>query len=241
MAGYSTPAWTNNASPAIDATALSDLGQAVEIAEHPYGVCSSGSSAAAKSVTVDYSGILSLFTGIKVRVKFTNANTAASPTLNVNGTGDIPIVVYAGSAVAGTWVAGSVVDLVYDGTNWVIINAAIASTPNSANVASLITSAAVATALAGKAPSGYGIGENDCYILTSSDDIKYFPKGGFFRWASGSIPKDGNGNPAAAGAGCLINIPSTATHSLAQILFDFVGNVIKARFYSGGWSNWKTL
>lgn len=118
MAGYATPNWNNDAAPAIDAGALTALGEAAEIAEHPYGVCSTASGTAAKTVTIDFSGTLTLFTGLTVRVKFTNANTASNPTMNVNGTGAFPII-FAGNAVgSGAWLAGAVMVFSYDGTSW---------------------------------------------------------------------------------------------------------------------------
>lgn len=120
MAGYASPAWTNDAAPALNATNLLNMSQAIEIAEHPYGVCSTAAATAAKTVTVDFSGTLSLFTGLTVRVKFTNANTAASPTLNVNGTGAKAMIFGTGNAVDDAWIAGAVVQFTYDGTSWVI-------------------------------------------------------------------------------------------------------------------------
>lgn len=147
MAGYSTPAWTNNAAPAINAAAMTAIGQAIEIAEHPYGVCSTGGSTAAKTVTVDFSGTLTLFTGLKVSVKFSNANTAASPTLNVNSTG-AKAIYFSGSALAGSWLANAVVDFVYDGTNWVMQTPAIDTVPNLSHTKNVITSAALASVVA---------------------------------------------------------------------------------------------
>lgn len=117
MAAYSTPAWANGNSPAINADNLTNIGYAIELAEHPYGVSSSTASATAKTVTINYSGALSLFTGLTIRVKFTNGNTASSPTLNVNSTGAKAIKSY-GTTAATTWVAGQVIEFVYDGTNW---------------------------------------------------------------------------------------------------------------------------
>lgn len=117
MAGYSTPAWANGTSPAVSAENLLALGQAVELSQHPYGVCSTAAATAAKTVTLDYSGTLSLFTGLCIRVKFANSNSASNPTLNVNSTGAIPIRAY-GTISAATWLAGQVISFVYDGTNW---------------------------------------------------------------------------------------------------------------------------
>ena len=128
MAGYATPAWTNNSQPAVSAANLLALGQAVELAQHPYGVCSTTSAIAAKAVTIDFSGTLSLFTGLTVRVKFTYGNTASSPTLNVNSTGAKSIT--AVGAVGNTyWSAGQIVEFTYDGSKWVINGASSGNAP----------------------------------------------------------------------------------------------------------------
>lgn len=116
---YSTPNWTNGSSPAINATNLTNLGHAVELASPAYGVCSTAAATAAKSVTVAYTGALSLFTGLTVSVKFANGNTAPNPTLAVNGTAATPII-SDGSNAATLFAAGQVVLLVYDGTNWMV-------------------------------------------------------------------------------------------------------------------------
>ena len=87
----------------------------------PYGVCSTAAGTAAKTVQVEN---FSLEEGAVVIVKFTNTNSASSPTLNVNGTGAKAIMRY-GTTAASTssstsgWSAGAVQLLVYDGTNWV--------------------------------------------------------------------------------------------------------------------------
>ena len=86
-----------------------------------YGVCSTAADTAAKTVTVDN---FSLVTGAMVIVKFSNANSASSPTLNVNNTGAKPICRY-GTTAASTststtgWRAGAVQIFVYDGTSWI--------------------------------------------------------------------------------------------------------------------------
>lgn len=87
----------------------------------PYGVCSTAADTAAKTVTINN---FALTTGSMVVVKFTYANSVASPTLNVNGTGAKAIKRYGTTAVStGTtttgWVAGAVQMFTYDGTNWV--------------------------------------------------------------------------------------------------------------------------
>lgn len=97
------------------------LGSTQGVISLPYGVCSTAAGTAAKTVTVDS---FSLETGATVTVKFSNANTASSPTLNVNSTGAKAIERYGttpigtNSAVSG-WAAGAVITFTYDGTNWI--------------------------------------------------------------------------------------------------------------------------
>lgn len=91
-----------------------------------YGTCATAAATAAK--TVSLTGF-SLVTGAVAVVKFTYANTAASPTLNVNSTGAKAIKKY-GTTDADTymWAAGAVVVFVYDGTNWVMSQGTLATT-----------------------------------------------------------------------------------------------------------------
>lgn len=60
-------------------------------------------------------------TGARVTVKFTVTNTAASPTLNVNGTG-AKAIKYRGSTIsAGYLAANRVYEFVYDGTDYLFM------------------------------------------------------------------------------------------------------------------------
>ena len=85
-----------------------------------YGTCSTGASTAAKVVTcADFDQLL---IGVTIHVKFTNSNTASTPTLNVNSTGAKNIYKYGttkpGTTAATSWYAGSVVSFTYDGSYW---------------------------------------------------------------------------------------------------------------------------
>ncbi len=83
-----------------------------------YGTCSTAAATAGK--TVDLTGF-TLATGADVEVKFTVTNTAANPTLNVNGTGAKPIY-YRGAAIsAGYLAANRTYRFVYNGTQWELI------------------------------------------------------------------------------------------------------------------------
>ena len=119
MAGYSTPSWANGTSPAINAANLLALGQAVELAEHPFGTCSTTAATTAKTVSIDFSGTLSLFNGLTIRVQFTYSNTTTNPTLAVNGTTACPIR-SASNTPYRMWQAGQVLTLTYNNSNWYV-------------------------------------------------------------------------------------------------------------------------
>ena len=61
-----------------------------------YGVCGTAASTVAK--TVEMTGF-TLITGATIFVKFTNANSAANPTLNVNSTGAKALIKYGSSSL----------------------------------------------------------------------------------------------------------------------------------------------
>ena len=83
-----------------------------------FGTCSTEAATAAK--VVDLAGF-TLVAGAKVAVKFTVTNSAANPTLNVNGSGAKPIF-YRGAAIAAGYLAAKrVYEFVYDGTNYELI------------------------------------------------------------------------------------------------------------------------
>lgn len=89
-----------------------------------YGICMTDAGTAAKVVTcTDFDQLIG---GVTIHVKFTHSNTAANPTLNVNGTGAKNIYRYGTTApstsVATSWNDGSVVSFTYDGTYWQMNN-----------------------------------------------------------------------------------------------------------------------
>lgn len=77
-----------------------------------------GVTSGTNTYTVTMSNITSLYAGLRVTVKFANANTGAS-TLNVSGLGAKPIVKAGGIALSsGNLKANGVYTLVYDGANF---------------------------------------------------------------------------------------------------------------------------
>ena len=95
--------------------------------DKPYfGICDTAADTAAKVVTCDE---FSLKKGALLAVQFTNANTANSISMNVNGTGAIAVCGLNGYYVqANMWVANQMVHFVYNGTWWIALNCLTATT-----------------------------------------------------------------------------------------------------------------
>lgn len=85
-----------------------------------YGTCDTAAATAAKVATV--SGF-SLYSGVAVSIKMTYPNTAASPTLNIGGTGAKAI--YTNGVRYAYWCAGAAVTFVYDGSGWQVCSAPV--------------------------------------------------------------------------------------------------------------------
>ena len=83
-----------------------------------------------------------LTVGVHVWIKFSANNTAATPTLNVSGTGAKSIKVKGNNlATAGDLAANGVYEFVYDGTNWELTGAAPTSHASSATTYGIGTTA----------------------------------------------------------------------------------------------------
>lgn len=90
-----------------------------------YGVCSTASSRASKTVTVAYpqGGEFVLKPGAVVSVRFEQANTAKNPTLNVSGTGAKPI--RTNGVNEAIWQANQTVLFTYMDGYWCIMSAPV--------------------------------------------------------------------------------------------------------------------
>ena len=80
-----------------------------------YATCDTAAGTVAKVASLA-AGTLSLKAGATVAVKFTYANTASSPTLNIAGTGTKAMYIQGVRDVY--WTDGATVTFTYDGTNW---------------------------------------------------------------------------------------------------------------------------
>lgn len=127
-----------------------------------YATCGTAAGTAAK-VAALAAGTLTLKAGATVSVQFTYANTAASPTLNISGTG--AKAVYTQGVRYAYWAAGATVVFTYDGTNW-----RVASEPVYAN-----------TVTVGNAASGH--------IFIDSDSVDFMSGSSTFA----ALSSDSNG------------------------------------------------
>lgn len=101
----------------VEALTITDIKTMLDVIN--YGVCTTDGATVNKTVDITN---FALSLGTKVTVKFSNANTATNPTLNVSSTGAKAI--YNGSSAIDPAMleAGKIYDFVYDGTNYVLIS-----------------------------------------------------------------------------------------------------------------------
>lgn len=92
------------------------------IAATLYGTCATAVNVGEKAVVCE--AFDAFVTGMTITVKFTNSNTASTPTLNINSKGAKAIYKYGttkpGTTPSESWSAGAVVSFTYDGTNWIM-------------------------------------------------------------------------------------------------------------------------
>lgn len=85
-----------------------------------YGECNTGAGVAAKIVTCPEAD--ELYAGLTILIEFSNYNTVANPTLNVNSLGDKQIFIngtVASSTNCFLWSPGAKIQFTYNGTYWV--------------------------------------------------------------------------------------------------------------------------
>ena len=145
-----------------------------------YAHSTTSPTAAAKNATID-SGTLEMTEGAVVSVTFTYANTAASPTLNVGGTGARPIMTN-GTPYA-YWAAGATALFVYDGTYWQVASTPVyASTVTVGNPAGMhtyidqggveIRDSTVPVAIYGPTETHLGLGSSAVRVMLLNDTFQ---------------------------------------------------------------------
>ncbi|MEG1492614.1 MAG: hypothetical protein RR394_10220, partial [Oscillospiraceae bacterium] len=118
---FQPAAWIDGATPAIDASELSAMSNAIK-ASQGGGACDTAAATAAKAVAV--SGF-ALLVGATVCAKFSLGNTAAAPTLNVNNTGAFGIRCRGAEINPRDIPAGYVGSFQFDGSYWQLLNPAV--------------------------------------------------------------------------------------------------------------------
>lgn len=116
--GYQTSSQVDTAITSKGYATQTALNNEINARKAIYGTSTTAAGTATKGVTC---ANFALYTGAMVSVKFSNANTATTPALNVNSTGAKTIKSYTGAALSEgeyKWAAGAVLDFVYDGSNW---------------------------------------------------------------------------------------------------------------------------
>lgn len=118
--------------PSTPDAALNAISTAAKKTAHPYCTCATSVGTQTKVALVNadsYNGTFTLAAGAVIHVKFTNANTHATPKLyvkSVNGTTTSSYEIWAGttSVGSGAWIAGQVVTFVFDGEHWQMVGTA---------------------------------------------------------------------------------------------------------------------
>lgn len=187
-----------------------------------YASCSTAASTAAK--TVDCTGF-ALVTGAEITVKFTVTNTAASPTLNVNGTGAKPIY-YRGSAIsAGYLAANRTYTFRYNGTQYDLVGDIDTNTTYSAATTSKagLMSAADKTKL-----NGIATGANKITVDSSLDSESTNPV------QNKVIAAALNGKVSSASVGKANGIATLDSNGLvpSSQLPSYVDDVIEGYYYN---------
>jgi len=142
-----------------------------------YGTCATAAATAAKAVECEEFTSANLVEGTVLNVKFTNAQTYnGAPTLNVQSTGAKNIKrVGTTNAARYEWVAGEVLQFVYDGSYWMLTDGGIATTTyygvtKLSNATNSTSTALAATANAVKLAYDHADGKQDA--LVSGTNIK---------------------------------------------------------------------
>lgn len=93
-----------------------------------YAVCNTNASTQTKEITINE--VTSYYTGLSVRILFTNEQSyTGSPKLKINNLSAVDMNRSSGSGMTtGEWSAGTVMDLVYDGTTFIAVRDGRATT-----------------------------------------------------------------------------------------------------------------
>lgn len=145
-----------------------------------YAVSTTGSTTSAKTTESNTPAGFVLYNGATVTIKFNNANSTTTPTLNVNNTGAKTIKSYTGATLTAaeyTWPAGAAITFTYDGSYWRMQDGgalqakadAVTSANSASNSATLaLNSASTASTKAGEAATSANNAANSVTAASNS-------------------------------------------------------------------------
>ncbi len=185
----------NKIQPVVEANSIAPLG-------FGYGVCETAGGTAAKTVSI--TNTLLTVGGI-IAVNFTNAFTASSPTLSVNGSAAKPIKLYGNAVPMGKVHNNTILVMYYDGTQFNVIGI-------------LSQTASAPTGFVDLAlPSGLLWCEHNIGATAPYEHGLYFSWGNFEGHAEGSGYDFSDAVYAqTAGAALTGNIPVNNTYDMAR-------------------------
>lgn len=213
-----------------------------------FGTCLTSASTSAKTVSIT-TGTFTLEAGARVTVKFSNANTAGTPTLNVNSTGAKNIYSKGSKITTGdnkALLAGTV-DFIYDGTQYHLIG-------------NYIEGSSAVTGVKGSNESSYRTGNvslsySNVGAAASSHSHSDYVKQAYYtsNKTSGSLNDLSEGRVYCS-SNCT-NLPVSA-NMMVETLVDYNGSYktqraevisgsyaghVFSRYYNGSWSSWIDL
>ena len=182
-----------------------------------YATCSTAAGTAAKVAACDK---YQRYTGSMVTVTFSTANTATTPTLNVNSTGAATIKGYTGAALTEAeykWAAGATITFTFDGTYWRMQDGgALQAKADAASSASTATSKATAasnsaTAAANSATAASGSASTASDKATAASNSATAAAGSASTASTKATAASNSATAAANSATAAANSASTAS------------------------------
>lgn len=194
-----------------------------------YGTCSTAAATVEKVVSLTG---FSLVSGAKVYVKFTVTNTAASPTLNVNGTG-AKAIYYRGSAIGtGYLAANRTYAFIYNGTQYELIGDINTDTNTDTKVTNTLNNTAkayITGTTSASTNTGTQVFDNGVYLDTVAGQL-------VATTFKGNLTGNVTGNVSGSSGSCTGNA-KTATTLATSRSFSIIGGATAGAISFNGAGN----
>lgn len=181
---------------------LAEKADASDVGKPLYGTCSTTASTTEKAVTC--TSAKSLYAGMTITVKFSTANTALAPTLNVNSLGAKAI--WVDNAVTSTsnclfWNTNATITFMYDGTQFIVADQPTTYYTTCSTAAGTTAKAASCTACVVRKGTTVTVRMTYAHTGTSAATLYVNGQSGTARsiYVNGSTVTSGNANSWAAG------------------------------------------